>query len=352
VTIRNKVTLWYGVVLLLSLFITAGAGYYEFVFERNARRLAHKPEEPMEEEAGEILVRFIIPAMAVTVFGGWWLLRRSLRPLDQLTTAAERINAQSLCDPLPRTGNGDEVDRLSEVLNAMNQRISLAMNEIHKFMLHASHELKTPLTILHSEIETGLDHATTAAERNRLGSQLDEIQRLTRIVEDLALLARSNSGQMKFSEERVAFHEVVRDAAEDAAVLARSKNVRVDLRKLDQAWVQGDQNRLRQMLLNIVDNASKYNKREGSIVISVEASEAAVLAEVANTGEGIREEDLPNIFKTFYRGTFPPGHDPGGIGLGLSIAQCIAIAHHGRISVSQQPLGWVTVSIFLPKLPL
>lgn len=349
-TIRNKVTLWYVLVLLMALCITAGAMYYELVYEPYARRAAHKPEEPIEEEMGEILAWFVIPAMAITILGGWWLLRRSLRPLDELSTAAERISAESLQKPLPRTGNGDEVDRLSEVLNAMNQRIFSAMSEIHNFMLHASHELKTPLTILHGEIEISLEKAPTTSERDRLGAQLDEIQRLTRIVEDLGLLARSNSGQMKYARERVPLHELVRDTAADASVLARASQVTVDVKRIDEAWVLGDTDRLRQMLLNIVDNAAKYNRPGGAIALSLRSLGSAATAEISNTGDGIEPEDLPNIFKSFYRGTFHSRRDPGGIGLGLSVAQSIAKAHRGEIVVSQEPTGWTTFAIRLPRI--
>jgi signal transduction histidine kinase len=350
VTIRNKVTLWYGIVLLVSMLLLGGGMYYEFVFEPVSVRAKHKPEEPIEEEVGEILLYFVLPAMALTVLGGWWLLRGSLKPLDQLTVAAERINAENLREPLPRTGNGDEVDRLSEVLNAMNQRVSCALNEIHEFTLHASHELKTPLTVLHSEIETAMEYAPSISEKERLGGQLDEIQRLTRIVEGLALLARSNSGQMKYEQVPVAFHELVRDAADDAAVLARNQGIKVDVQQIDEGWVLGDRDRLRQMLLNIVENAGKYNKPNGAITMSLVATDSMLTAEVANSGQGIPQEDLPNIFKKFYRGTAKTAVDPGGVGLGLSIAQSIAKAHSGEISVDGKNSEWTIVRITLPRL--
>jgi signal transduction histidine kinase len=349
VTIRNKVTLWYAIVLLVSIVLLGGGMYYELVVEPASARANHKPKEPVEEEVGEILLYFVLPGVMITLAGGWWLLRRSLKPLDQLTLAAERINAENLREPLPRTGNGDEVDRLSEVLNGMNQRVSVALNEIHEFMLHASHELKTPLTILHSEIETAIENTPSVAEKERLGEQLDEIQRLSRIVEGLILLARSNSGQMKYAHAPVAFHELVRDAADDAAVLARNQRVKVDVKQIDEGWVLGDRDRLRQMLLNIVENASKYNKPNGVITVALHATDSNLIAEVGNSGDGIHQEDLPNIFKKFYRGSAKSAVDPGGVGLGLSIAQSIARAHNGEISIDGRNAGWTTVRITLPR---
>jgi len=338
--------------MLISFLLLGGGMYYELVYERQSADRKQVPQDSVEEELGEVLLYYVLPGMVLTVLGGWWLLRRSLEPLDRLTLAAERINAENLQNALPRTFNGDEVDRLSEVLNAMNQRLSAAMTEIHEFTLHASHELKTPLTILHSEIETALAKPQLSIdERNRLGSQLDEIQRLTGIVESLALLARSNSGQMKYSQEPVPFHEIVRDTAEDAVALARPKQVSVKVEKLDEGWVLGDRNRLRQMLLNLAENASKYNKPGGAITIAVRSDGPSLTLEMANTGDGIRKEDLPNVFRKFYRGNPGPSADPGGAGLGLSIAQAVAKAHHGEINIESAREGWTTVRLSLPKLP-
>lgn len=347
-TIRSRVTLWYSAVLLVSFLLAASGMYYELVYERVLSQRRHQPEDPVQEEVGEVLAYYIFPALALTVLGGWLLLRRSLAPLAQLTRAAERLRAENLRESLPRSFNGDEVDRLSEVLNATNQRLSAAMNEIHEFTMHASHELKTPLTILHSEIETALAKwQLSPRQRERLGSQLDEVHRLTRIVEALGLLARSNSGEMRFARDTVPFHEIVCDAAEDAVVLARSR-LTVELQTVDKAWVLGDCDRLRQMLLNLVENASKYNQPEGKITIAVRATPATVTFEIANTGEGIRSEDLPNVFKKFYRGNV--NQDAGGAGLGLSIAQTIARAHRGEIAIDNSRPGWTLVRVHLPRV--
>lgn len=349
-TIRNRVTLWYAAVLLISSALLAGGMYYEFVYEPKTETAKRAKEDPASEEVGEVLLYYVLPGMVVTIAGGWWLLRRSLKPLNDLTLAAERINAENVREALPRTLNGDEVDRLSEVLNAMNQRLSAAMVEVHEFTLHASHELKTPLTILHSETENALQKpGLSEDDRNHLESQLDEIQRLTRIVEGLALLARSNSGQLKFEEEPVPLHDIVRDIADDTISLARPNSVTVQIRRMDVGWVLGDRHRLRQMLLNVADNASKYNKPGGVIAISVITARSSIAVEVANTGEGILKDDLPNVFKKFYRGR---QNSPvsAGLGLGLSIAESITKAHHGTIEIASSAPDWTTVRITLPRI--
>jgi signal transduction histidine kinase len=338
-------------VLLVAFLLAGGGMYYELVYERQAAQKKKQQLDPMEEEVGEVLLGYLLPALVVSVVGGSWLLRRSLKPLDQLTQAAERIHAGNLREALPRTFNGDEVDRLSEVLNAMNQRVSAAMTEIHEFTLHASHELKTPLAVLHTEIETALAKTNSSDQRELLGNQLEEIQRLARIVEGLGLLARSNSGQMNYAHEPVAFHEVVQDTAEDATILGRSRGIVVELKALDESWVNGDRDRLRQMLLNLVDNAIKYNSEGGMVVIALRARAESIELEISNTGHGVEAKDLPHIFKKFYRaaGNSQAG-DPGGIGLGLSIVQAIAQAHAGEVAFDSGGGSWTTVRVRVPQM--
>jgi signal transduction histidine kinase len=350
-TIRLRVTIWYAAVLLISFLLAGGGMYYELVVERENAQKRRQQQEPMEEEVGEVLLLYVLPALIVTVVGGWWLLRRSLAPLNQLTLAAESINAGNLQEALPRSFNGDEVDRLSEVLNAMNQRLRAAINEIHEFTLHASHELKTPLTVLHSEIETALeDPQLTPRYKESLGSQLDEIQRLTRIVEGLALLARSNSGQMNYAHEAIPFHELIRETAEDAAILGRAKNLSVKADRIVETWVLGDRDRLRQMLLNLAENAVKYNVPDGSIMISLQHDQPLAIFEISNTGIGIAKEHVADIFKKFYR-AMPKGQsEPDGTGLGLSIAEAIVKAHHGAITAEAASAGTTKIRVTIPKL--
>jgi signal transduction histidine kinase len=348
VTIRGKVTLWYSVVLLVSFMLAGGGMFYELVYERDVAQKKRQQQEPMEEEVGEVLLFYILPALIVTVLGGWWLLRGSLRPLQELTLAAERINAENLQEALPRSFNGDEVDRLSEILNATNNRLFVAMNEIYEFTLHASHELKTPLTVLHSEIEISLASELPGAQRRSLENQLGEIHRLTRIVESLTLLARANSGQMRFTEEKVAFHEVVREIADDAIILGSQKRIQVELKQLDEGWVTGDRDRLRQMLLNLAENACKYNEPGGSIIFSLRREPKWLIFEIANTGKGISPEEIPNVFNKFYRGLPHRDADSSGLGLGLCIAKSIVNGHHGEIAFDVSRPCWTTVRVALP----
>lgn len=349
-TIRQRVTLWYSLVLLVAFIFAGGGMYYELVYERDAARQKHEQLDPMSEEVVEVLLCYILPLFAITVVGGWFLLRRSLKPLNQLTKAAERINAENLRAALPRTFNGDEVDRLSEVLNAMNQRLSAAMTEIHEFTLHASHELKTPLAILHTQIEMALASANSTADRERFADQLEEIQRLARIVEALNLLARSNSGQMQYVKTPLPLHAVVLDTSEDAATLARAQGISVKVDVGPETWIVGDRDRLRQMLLNLMENAIKYNERDGSVTVALRTAQRAATLEISNTGKGVSKKDLPHVFDKFYRGHRDRNGDPGGAGLGLSIVRSIVLAHGGEIKFESTVGGLTTVQIVLPTV--
>ncbi|MGC3958247.1 MAG: HAMP domain-containing protein [Verrucomicrobiota bacterium] len=155
-TIRTRLTLWYSGVLLTSLILMVGVIYYEFVIERAQHKAEGKPPDTVRHEIFEVVLYYGVPTGVLTIIGGWLLLRKALTPLHQLAAAAEQLQLHNLRQELPCTGNGDEVDRLTKTLNAANARLLDSFNRIGEFTLHASHELKTPLTILHGEIEAAL----------------------------------------------------------------------------------------------------------------------------------------------------------------------------------------------------
>jgi signal transduction histidine kinase len=241
------------------------------------------------------------------------------------------------------------LDRLTEVFNAMVGRLEDSFTRIREFTLHASHELKTPLTIMQGEIETALREATcNPAQRELLVSQLDEIQRLTKIVDGLALLARADAGQIKLAQEPVNLDELVQDSFADAQLLAQPANVNVDLAACDEVIVRGDRHRLRQLLLNLADNAIKYNQPQGSVTIALHRNGKAAELKITNTGPGIAPAALPRVFDRFYRGDPAHAYAVEGCGLGLSIAQWIATAHRGTIEITSEPEKLTTVTVALP----
>lgn len=350
-TIRTRLTCWYAGVLLASILLMAGVLYFELVIERGLVKTAKKPAEPIEQEIVEIIFFYGVPTALLTVVGGWLLLRRALAPLDQLASSAEGLHIRNLHEPLPRTFNGDEVDRLSEVLNATHQRLEEAFNRIQEFTLHASHELKTPLAILHGEIETSLnDSAATPAQREVFASQLHEIQRLTHIVEGLTLLAKADVGKVALASEPVRLDELVRDSFADAQILAQPTKVVVHLGICDEVIVHGDRHRFRQLLLNLTDNAIKYNEPNGRVDITLVGNSATAELTITNTGRGIPSPILDRVFDRFFRGDESHSSEIDGCGLGLSIAQWIVKAHDGEIAITSVPGALTTVKVQLPCL--
>ncbi len=345
--IRTRLTLWYAGILILSLLVI-GLGTYREISEQMHRH--HREEHPYRalDETGEMVLWVGLPAVVLGLLGGWWLTRRALAPVARLTAAVEKIHEHNLRAPLPRSGAGDELDRLTEVFNAMTVRLDGSFNRIREFTLHASHELKTPLTILCGETETALrDETLSPSEYERAASQLDELRRLTRIVDGLTLLAKADAGQITLASEPVRWDELIRDNFADALILAEPQGIRVELSARETVTVLGDRHRLRQLLLNLTDNAVKYNRPQGQILMVLRRVGDTAEFSIANTGPGILPEQLPRVFDRFYRGDAAHGGKVEGCGLGLSIAQWIVTAHHGTIIVESPDTELTTVRVRL-----
>jgi heavy metal sensor kinase len=347
-TIRTRLSLWYAGVLMVSLLVI-GVGTYRELHEQLRHDHNREPAEHAISEVGEMLFQVGVPAVLLGFIGGWWLTRRTLAPMAKLTDAVQKVHERNLRESLPRTGNGDELDRLTEVFNGMLSRLDDSFNHTREFTLHASHELKTPLTVLCGETETALrDESLSAAERERAASLLDELRRLARIVDGLTLLAKADAGQVALKLEPVRFDELVNDIFADAQILAEPQGIRMELAACEELTVRGDRHRLRQLLLNLADNAVKYNQPQGRVTMSLRRANDAAEFTIVNTGAGIPPEILPRVFDRFFRGD--PAHSPevDGCGLGLSIVQWIVSAHGGNITVKSEPSKLTTVTMHLP----
>jgi len=347
-TIRTRLTLWYASVLIVSLIII-GLGTYREIDEQMRHEHHREPTEHAISETSEMIFQVGIPAILLGLLGGWWLTQKAMSPVSKLTDAITKVHERNLREPLPRTGSGDEFDRLTEVFNDTLARLDDSFNRVREFTLHASHELKTPLTILCGEVETALrDESLSPLERERLISQLDELQRLARIVDGLTLLAKADAGQVALQLEPVRLDELVRDNFADAQILAEPQGVQVELPACEEIVIHGDRHRLRQLLLNLTDNAVKYNQPQGRVTMNLRQTNGAAEFTIANTGPGVPPESLPRIFDRFYRGD--AAHSPmvDGCGLGLSIAKWIVSAHQGTITIESTPGQLTTVTVRLP----
>ena len=355
-TIRARLSLWYAAIMFVSLLAMGVLTYRQFAPEPPRYRDVLVPT-PKEDETDEsdfretlhILLGCGLPAALLALAGGWFLMRRALSPVAALTAAAEQINESNLRRQLPRSGNGDELDQLTEVFNAMTARLDGSFQRIREFTLHASHELRTPLTVLHGELETELrEDELSPPQRERLASQLDEVQRLSKIVDGLTLLTKADAGQIQLGHEPLRFDEVVRDAFADAQILAEPRGVKVELTECAELTVRGDRHRLRQLLLNLVDNAIKYNTPGGDVKLALRRTNDAAVFTITNTGPGVPPEILPRVFERFFRGDASHHREVEGCGLGLSIAQWIVSAHHGSIQIASDPAKSTIVTVRLP----
>lgn len=348
-TIGARLTVWYATVLLLSVLVLGGGLYYELVIERRAPRPAGTPAETVEEEINEVVFLYAVPAVLLTLIGGWWLTRKALAPINRLTRALERLSAPNLAELLPRSGNGDELDRLTGILNAMLERLGRSFAREREFTLHASHELKTPLTIMRSQAETALrEDSLTPAQREILASHIDEIERLAAIIDNLTLLAKADAGQLELRRAPVRLDELVREAVDDARILGAATELEVSLDARPAILIHGDRHRLRQTLVALTDNAVKFTPRGGRIWFALRHEGHHARLEVTNTGAGIPPEQLPRVFDRFYRGDPAHGTRVEGTGLGLSVAHWIVTAHGGSIEIQSRPGRDTTVAIQLP----
>ncbi|MEW6738007.1 MAG: ATP-binding protein, partial [Acidobacteriota bacterium] len=283
-----------------------------------------------------ITLVLIFPILvAVAIGGGYLLIRRALIPVDNMTRSAERISSRNLAERLPVVKTGDELERLSISLNNMISRLDEAFQHISRFSADASHELRTPLTILHCDLETILQKKWLAPEiRETLGSALGETERLAKIVESLLTISRLDAGEVKMDMAVIDLASLVNTTVEQMRLLAEDKNIDLHCHIAECVFVNGDFARLKQLVVNLLDNAIKYTNAGGSIEVRVSVRESMGLFEVADTGIGISSEALSHVFERFYRADRARSRQLGGAGLGLSIVKAICTAHGGQIMVN------------------
>ena len=289
----------------------------------------------------------LIPILFLT---GWWLHRKSLKPLRELAQRVERFNVKTLGQRLPRTHSGNEADRMAASFNKMAERLEQSFQQISEFTLHGSHELKTPLTVMRAQLEITLRKADSLPPelQTALESLLDEVTRLAKIVDGLTLLTKADAGMVALDTHPVRLDELLSEAVEDADVLAQPGAIKVNLARCDKTPINGDRHRLRQVLLNLADNAIKYNQPGGSVEFSLQNEGEFAELVVTNTGPGISAELLPRVFERFARGKNALHQSLEGSGLGLTIAKWIVEAHGGLMRIASEPGRTTSVAVRIP----
>jgi heavy metal sensor kinase len=289
--------------------------------------------------------------VALAIGGGYLLMRRALRPVDEIRQKAAQITSRNLSERLPVVRTGDELERLATDLNRMIERLEESFVQINRFSADASHELRTPLTVLQGELESIAQSGQRlpADVRDTIGSALEETQRLAKIVENLLAISRLEAGEARRQPERLDFAELARSTADQMRLLAEEKHIALNCDGTQTVEVDADPARLKQVVVNLLDNAIKYTPEGGEVEVSVTKRDGHAVLKVADSGIGISQADLPHIFDRFYRADKARSRQLGGTGLGLSIVRSICVAHGGQVTVdSSEGRG----TVFHVEIPL
>jgi heavy metal sensor kinase len=352
--IRLRLTTLYAAVLSLLLVVYAGATFvavrrefYEQLEERQRHAAGQLPvfdsEARVEEQLREILVVLVLGLPVIVGLagvGGYVLARRALAPIDQLGAEARRITAERLHERLSVPNPSDEIGRLAAVINQTLARLESSFIQLRRFTADASHELRTPLSVIRGIGEMGLRETRTPAEyKDAIGSMLEEVDRLTRLVETLLQLSRGDAGMLRLSREAVDVGDLARDVCASLAILAEERKQRLQVSAHPNATVSADRLVLRDAVTNVVDNAIKYAPPGSTIELHVEADDKHVTLNVTDQGPGIAAEHRERIFDRFYRVDEGRSREMGGTGLGLAIAKWAVEVNGGGITVESHGSG-------------
>jgi heavy metal sensor kinase len=278
---------------------------------------------------------------------GDYLTQRALRPIDTIAHTAQQITrADDLSRRIPYDGPPDELGLLTQTFNETLERLERLFNAQRRFVADVSHEMRTPLTTIRGNVDL---MRRFGHDQEAMDAIESEAKRMSRLVEDLLLLAKADAGRLPLDKARIELDTLLLEIYNQAHLL--NQHVTVNLGEIEQAQVIGDADRLKQLLLNLVTNALKYTPAGGQVTLSMGRQDQQVWVSVADTGIGIPAKDLPHIFDRFYRVDKARSRMAGGTGLGLSIARWIADAHGGQLSVVSEESKGSTFTITLPVAP-
>jgi len=289
-------------------------------------------------------------ALALAGIGAWLLATRALRPLRSMALQARQITQDSLDQRIAVDDAAEELEVVIAGFNDLLSRLDRSFETMRRFVADASHELRTPISVIRGEAEVALSRERPAAEyRESLATVLDESRRLSVLIDDLLNLARSDSGRFQLESREFYLNELLADCCRSMRGLATARNLRLECLPAADLQYRGDEQLLRRLILNLLDNAIRYTPAGGRITAALEAGSSGIRIRVADTGIGIPPEHAPRVFERFYRADEARSRAAGGFGLGLSIVKCIAEAHHGAVECASAPGSGSTFTVTLPR---
>jgi heavy metal sensor kinase len=290
--------------------------------------------------------------LGVSLVGGHVLVKQALAPVQKACRSAEEITSQNLSQRLAVISTGDELEQLTTALNRMIARLEDAFLHNHRFMADASHEMRTPLTIIRGELETMVDDPGLGKEaRDTVGSILEEVERLVKIVDNLFAMARLDAGEMQGKRSTFDLSKLAATTAEQMLLMAEDKGISIKCNAPAPVPLEGDRSRLKQVVVNLLDNAIKYTPAGGSIEVLVKQTDRKATLEVIDNGIGIPIDAQPHLFERFFRVDKARSREMGGAGLGLAIVNSICATHGGTIEVESAEGQGSRFKVELPKAP-
>ncbi|HEV3332307.1 MAG TPA: heavy metal sensor histidine kinase [Bryobacteraceae bacterium] len=293
----------------------------------------------------------VIPlVLAVAGIGGYVLARRGLAPLDSMAAQGRQITGDSLHTRLTIGDAAEELVTLATSFNELLSRLDQSFESMRRFVQDASHELRTPLSVIQGEADVALSRERSAAEyKESLANIQDESRRLARLVADLLNLASADAGHVQLRVEELYLNDLLAECCRSVRPLAAARNIELECHSSHDVTVRGDEELLRRMILNLLDNAIRYTPPGGRVSAGVETQGSEIRIQVADTGIGIAPEASLHVFERFYRADKARSRQEGGFGLGLSIVKWIAESHHGAVELASQPGQGSTFTVHLQR---
>jgi len=308
----------------------------------------------IDQALARLVRTFIIAvplALVLAAAGGIFLARRALKPVDNIARTAQEIGESDLSQRI-NVNTKDELGRLAATLNAMIERLERAFQRQKQFTDDASHELRAPLAVIEAESSLALQKDRRRSDyKQSLETISQEAKQMSALIDQMLMLARADAGKERWNFTTVDLARLIRNLSTDIDVLCQEKGLSFQLGHIEDLVVRGDEARLRELFMNLLDNAIRYTPSLGTVSVSLRREGQMAVVAITDTGVGIPAEDIPLIFERFYRVDKSRSRTEGGTGLGLAICRHIAEAHGGRIEVESQVGVGSTFSVWFPSQP-